>query len=196
MANGSTAAERAGRGETEAERGGAFGGFAGEDRDTGTAEVARSRELEEPSSFFSAVTDFFGPKQIGAGLGFLAGSIVGQPVLGAKVGATIGGSSLFASEEDKGPAEPAAAAPQQLTRSAPGVTPTGISAQEQFRSQQAALGGGDGRQVAAALPVSRVSGIQPQVPVVDPRLQQQRFLAGGVLPTVDISAFPGALGRA
>lgn len=210
MANGggSTAAERAGRGETEAERGGAFGGFAGEDRATGRAEVSRSREQE--SAFGKAL------KRAGArvqakfetigeritsptGLGALGGFLLGG-VPGAKLGAVAG--SLFEEEEEKGvgaPAIQAQAAPQQLTRAAPGVTPQAASAQQQF----AGLGqlGGDGRQVTAVQPPAVppqqqfVSGVQPQMGALG-QAPQQRFLTqGGALPTVNLGAFPGALGR-
>ena len=175
---GSTAAQRRGIGETAAQRGGEFGAFAGE---------------EQESSVVRKIKDFFTPTRIGGIVGAVAGPIAFgvSPAVGAKGGAFVGGLVEKAREEELG-------APT-VAQTAPSVTPQDISAQRQFTSPQLQQLGGDGRQVAAVPPpVSRESGIQqpqPQLAALGQGLPQQRFLTPGILPTVNLGAFPGALGR-
>jgi len=193
MANGSTAGERQGIGETESERGGALGSFGGETRGSTAAQrrgigettAQRGGEFgafageEQESSIGRKIKDFFktetGAKVIGAGVGFFAGPIIGlDPLSGAKIGAGIARRTF---EEE--PGAPTAAAPT-IAQAAPSVTPQDISAQKQFTD----IGqlGGDGRQVVAPPPVSRESGIQPQLAALGQQLPQQQFLnQGGIL---------------
>jgi len=195
---GSTAAQRRGIDETAAQRGGEFGAFAGEDPRSGLQKVIDRIGVNLRGKIEGFVEKLKSPEAIGA----LAGFALGGPT-GAKLGA-LGGSLLSdpSAPTTQAQAPPAAAqAAPTVAQAAPSVTPQDISAQRQF-TNIGQLGGDGGirQQVAAAPPpVSRESGVQPQLAGLGlgQRLPQQQFLnQGGILPTVNLGAFPGALGRA
>lgn len=137
------------------------------------------------------------------GLGALGFLTAGLPGVGLGVKA---GGALFG-DENKGLIQgpPGGVAPTQATQTAPGQAPAqqlagvpsagGLAGPGVAQSQLGGDGAPQALQLAAA---GRGSGIQPQVQpqVQAPQLGGRQILnRSGVLPTVDLQAFPGALGR-
>jgi hypothetical protein len=142
------------------------------------------------------VDKFTSPTAIGALGGALVGTLVGVgPLAGAKIGAQVGGSGLFSSEAEKGEGFDSFGSTQTAQTAAPQLGQT-----QQLGGQALAgisPGGGAGvdsrgqpaQQLAAAGRTSGLAQAAPQQP-------QNQFLNRlGPLPTVNLQAFPGALGR-
>jgi hypothetical protein len=179
---------------------GVEGGFEG----TQEREAALSAAAEEPSAFFQFLSNL-SPAQLGAAAGAVGGVLSGFGLLaGAVAGARLG--SKFEKEPDVTQAPPGGFAPGQAApgQAAPGQAAPGLAGVTlggkglQVGPEGAQLGGeGQALQVAAA---GRQSGLAPaqqapQFPQLG-ALQQRQFLnRQGPLPTVNLQALPGALGR-
>jgi hypothetical protein len=166
---------------------GALGGVIGAQLSTGVADVRSAF-----GNFLSSLT----PEQIGAAGGALAGTLLGVgPLAGAKLGAIAG--KAFGQEDAESAqqqaAAPAQAAPTQAGPSLAGVSPAGqqLGGQVGGRGRDGGVISQPAQQLAAT---GRQSGLAPaQTPFQQPQNQFLNRL--GPLPTVNLQAFPGALGR-
>ena len=162
------------------------------------------RSRERGLTVGKAVSDFgqflanLDPKQLGAGLGALGGTLLGVgPLAGATLGARIGG---LAGPKDDGLTQAPPGGIAQQTQAAPGavspaagVPSTGGLAGGGLPSTQ--LGGDESQpalQLAAAGRQSGIAPVQTKAPV-NPFLSQRPQFQG--LPTVNLEQFPNALGR-
>lgn len=160
-------------------------------------------QVEEPSSFGQFLNGLTG-KQKGAAIGGLLGTLAGiGPLAGAQLGASLGGK-LGAPDTGLTQQAPGQTQAQARSQQAPGQTPgavaTGVS--QGGLSGLGGIGdvgGGEGQQQALQLAASgRQSGLAapPQAQPQLPQLGGRQFLdRSGVLPKVNLQAFPGALGR-
>lgn len=174
--------------------GGAFGTAARE------AGLQAGQALSDFGQFLSNLS----PQKKGAAIGALGGALFGVgPLAGAQIGGAIGGK--FGPEQTgltQGPpgSRPGQQTTEQAQTQAQAPSLAGIAPASGLAGQALGQGqpGGEGQQAVQLAAAGRGSGVQPVAQQAQPNLggQLPQFLSRqGPLPTVNLQAFPGALGR-